>query len=182
MPAWSWQRSTQRRAMGSACKGGSLAATTSWQIRSIAEKSPFIFAGRLPVDIFLSRTDTGQARWNAETFAVPIYSPAGSWSSRSSSTKATERKKKLRRQGGLAETRENPSGPGELAKVPCPVGGPLPRRRRSHAQRMATMPDALGCRRSWPACAGDCWVQKKGRKRRLSMWRKTGTWLQRNRS
>ena len=28
------------------------------------------------MDIFLSRTDTGQARWNAETFAVPIYSPA----------------------------------------------------------------------------------------------------------
>lgn len=81
------------------------------------------------MDTLLSRTDTGQARWwNAETFAVPIYSPAGSWSSRSSSTKATERKKKLRRQGGLAETRENPSGPGELAKVPCPLGAPLPRR------------------------------------------------------
>lgn len=75
------------------------------------------------MDTLLSRTDTGQARWwNAETFAVPICSPARSWSSRSSSTKTTERKKKkLRRQGGLAETRENPSGPGELAKVPCPL-------------------------------------------------------------
>ena len=73
------------------------------------------------MDIFLSRTDTGQARWwNAETFAVPIYSPAGSWSSRSSSTKATERKKKLRRQGGLAETREIPSGPGGVGKGAVP--------------------------------------------------------------
>ena len=35
------------------------------------------------------------------------------------------------------------------------------------AQRMATMPDALGCRRSRPACAGDCWVQKKGRKEKV---------------